>query len=126
MREMLVRNEQHVPDYMLEPETLPNYLFYYWLAFWDLDTCRYDAQGAIPFSEVLRYAAAFDITSEPDVEEFVAYIRALDRTLQRLRIEDMNSSTSGAQGAPPPDKTRQQPPGARINGPSRRNDTSRT
>lgn len=91
---------------MLEPDPLPSYLFFYWLAFWDLDTDRNDAEGAVPFTAILRYCRAFDIVQEDAVDETVAYIRALDRSYQRLRSEELKAQTEdktkGAQGTPAP------------------------
>lgn len=125
MRETLVRNGKIVPDYMLEPEPLPSYLFFYWIAFWDLDTCRYDVQGPVPHSETLRYAESFGIILDHEVEEFVAYIRALDRALQHIKNEELNSSSGNPQNGVPQAATNTRKRGAE-NGPNRRDDKGRT
>lgn len=82
------RNRQALPQKILnQPELLPGLQFYF-SAFLELSTCRYD--GPIPWTAIVQYAEMHGVEDD-HMDDFRYYMREMDAAYlkhQRKVIED--------------------------------------
>lgn len=81
----------HLPE---RPD-LDDYLEFYYSAFFELDTDRYDPCQAIPFSAVVRYARIYRL-DEDETQDLLFFIRRLDGVMIENRVNEIKKRVDRA------------------------------